>query len=86
MTISKRPSLNIRRRAKSLAKKMINLPSKIKNSILAYQRTYRNGVEKYGLWWKIFNWSMWGFILVFLFTAVIIFVYYLPLMQRIKHL
>lgn len=71
-------------RAKTLAKKIKKLPSNIKKAIQIYEHSYRQGVEKFGIWWKIFTWSMWAFILVFFITAAIIFVYYLPLMQRIK--
>jgi len=69
-----------------LARKIKNLPSNIKKSIIAYQQNYSSGIKKYGVWWKIFNWSMWVFVLVFLATATIIFVYYLPLMQSLRYI
>ena len=65
------------------------LPKKIKetnepkNFIQRYRESYRKGVEKFGIWWKIFNWSMWIFILIFFFTASILFVFYLPKVQMI---
>jgi hypothetical protein len=56
---------------------------KPKNFIQRYHQSYGKGVEKFGIWWKIFNWSMWIFILVFFFTASILLVFYLPRMQMI---
>ena len=60
-----------------------NLPQNIKKGVLAYERSYTQGVEKYGVWWKVFHWSMWLFITVFLGTAVIAFVVFLPKIQMI---
>ena len=65
-----------------------HLPKKLetkkpKNFIQRYNQSYRNGVEKFGILWKIFNWSMWIFILIFFFTASILFVFYLPKVQMI---
>ena len=66
------------------------IPEKIKGNsknkkglIQGYRDSYRNGVEKYGLWWTIFNLSMWSFVLIFLLTAGIIFVVYLPMIRLI---
>ena len=63
-----------------------NLPHNIKKGLLAYERSYNQGVEKYGVWWKVFQLSMWLFILVFLGTAVIAFVYFLPKMEMIRYI
>ncbi len=62
-----------------------NLPYNIKEGILAYERSYREGVEKYGVWWKVFQWSMWLFVLIFIGTAVVAFVFFLPKIEMIKH-
>lgn len=61
------------------------LPSNIKEAILAYERSYEAGVEKFGVWWKVFQWSMWLFVLIFIGTAVVAFVYYLPKIQMVKY-
>ena len=43
-----------------------------------YIENYRKGVEKYGLYWKIFYVSMIAFTLVFVVFAVFLAIYYLP--------
>jgi hypothetical protein len=58
-------------------------PANILNGIKEYQESYRIGVEKFGVWWKIFQLSIWGFVLIFLLTAVIILVVYLPKIEMI---
>ena len=63
-----------------------NLPHNIKEGILEYERSYKEGVEKYGVWWKVFQWSMWLFILVFLGTAVVAFVFFLPKLEMIRYI
>lgn len=63
-----------------------DLPHNIKEGILAYERSYKAGVEKYGVWWKVFQWSMWLFILVFIGTAVIAFVFFLPKLEMIRYI
>lgn len=63
-----------------------NLPRNIREGLLAYERSYSKGVERFGVWWKVFQWSMWLFILVFLGTAVIAFVYFLPKMEIIRYI
>ncbi len=63
-----------------------NLPRNIKEGLLAYERSYSQGVEKFGVWWKVFHWSMWLFILVFLGTAIVAFVYFLPKMETIRYI
>lgn len=61
------------------------LPHNMKEAILAYERSYREGVEKFGIWWKVFHWSMWLFILIFIGTAVVAFVFYLPKIEMFRH-
>ncbi|MBN2336101.1 hypothetical protein JXL21_11125 [Candidatus Bathyarchaeota archaeon] len=63
-----------------------NIPSNIKEGVLAYEKSYHKGVEKYGVWWKVFHWSMWLFILTFIGTAVIALVYFLPQLQMIRYI
>jgi len=46
--------------------------------IQGYRQSYRNGVEKFGIWWTIFQLSIWSIALIFILTAMIIFVVYLP--------
>ena len=60
-----------------------NWPENLRNAILAYQESYRVGVEKFGVWWKVFHWSMWGFVLVFFATAALILIFYVPRLQRL---
>ena len=60
-----------------------NLPQNIKKGLLAYEKSYTQGVKKYGVWWKVFQLSMWLFITVFIGTAVIAFVFFLPRIQMI---
>ena len=43
-----------------------------------YQRSYRKGVESYGVWWKVFQLSIWSIIMIFLLTASVIFIIFLP--------
>ena len=71
---------------KSLPRKIRSLPRAIKEGVLAYEASYRRGVEKFGFWWKVFNWSMWLFILAFISTALIAFIIYLPQSQFLKSL
>ncbi|MBD3205896.1 hypothetical protein GF319_06085 [Candidatus Bathyarchaeota archaeon] len=78
--------MSILGKVKRFARKLKKIPSNLRKSILRYQQSYRRGIEKFGIWWKIFHWSMWGFVLVFLITATIIFVYYLPLMQSLRYI
>lgn len=51
---------------------------KRQNFIQRYRQNYKNGVDKYGKWWVVFQLSMWSFVMIFLLTAVIIFFIYLP--------
>jgi len=83
----------LRESLKDLPRKLRSLPGKIRGfpkatreAILAYEAGYRKGVEKFGFWWKVFNWSMWLFILTFISTAVIAFIIYLPQSQFLRNL
>jgi hypothetical protein len=76
----------LKEKLRSLPGKVRNLPRTIKEGVLAYEASYRKGVEKYGFWWKVFNWSMWLFILTFVSMAVIAFILYLPQSQFLRSL
>ena len=54
------------------------IPFKLKRFIHGYRKSYTNGVEKFGVWWTVFQLSLWSFAFIFLFTAVLVFVVYLP--------
>lgn len=54
------------------------IPFKLKRFIHGYRESYMNGVEKFGVWWTVFQISLWSFALIFLLTAVLVFVVYLP--------
>ncbi|MCW4049278.1 MAG: hypothetical protein NWE89_06020 [Candidatus Bathyarchaeota archaeon] len=62
------------------------IPSGIKNAILEYEANYKRGVEKYGIWWKVFNWSIWAIILVLLFAAAAAFIFIIPRLQMLKYI
>jgi hypothetical protein len=71
---------------KSMPKKIIGIPRGIKKAILDYEASYKRGVQKFGVWWKLFNWSIWAFILIFLFTAAGILIFVLPQLEMVKYL
>lgn len=52
--------------------------NRVAKFIRDYQKSYKKGIELYGIWWKIFQLSIWSIILVFLLTAIIIFIVFLP--------
>ena len=54
------------------------IPLKLKRFIYGYRESYMNGVEKFGVWWTVFQLSLWSLALIFLLTAVLVFVVYLP--------
>ena len=58
--------------------------NRIVRFIRDYQRSYQKGVEKFGVWWKVFQLSIWGIILIFIIIAGIIFVVYLPKIDMIN--
>jgi ABC-type multidrug transport system permease subunit len=62
----------------SVLSKIKVIPFKQKRLIHGYRESYSNGVEKFGVWWTVFQLSLWSFALIFLFTAVLVFVVYLP--------
>ena len=70
--------MDIREKLKQLPAKIRNIPRAIKEAVKGYRESYRKGVEKFGVWWTIFQLSIWGFILILVIAAVIIFVVYLP--------
>ena len=49
-----------------------------------YRQSYRNGVEKFGVWWTVFQLSLWSLTMVFMLTAMIIFVFYLPKVETLN--
>jgi hypothetical protein len=57
--------------------------SRLSEFIQDYRRSYRNGVEKFGFWWTVFQFSLWSLVLIFILTAVIIFVFYLPKVEML---
>jgi hypothetical protein len=60
-----------------------NIPDNLRQVILDYQESYQKGVEKFGVWWTVFQLSMWGFVAIFLITAILILVVYLPKVETI---
>jgi hypothetical protein len=75
---------NLPAKIKKIPGKIIHLPESIRDGIIGYRDSYRKGVEKFGIWWTVFQVSIWGFILIFILTAVIIFVFYLPKIEMIN--
>ena len=73
-------------RLRKLLASLKSLPHNVKEGVLAYERSYSHGVEKFGVWWKVFHWSMWLFVLVFLGVAVIAFVFFLPKLQMVRYI
>ncbi len=69
---------------KKIPNKIRHLPKSIRDAIIGYRESYRKGVEKFGIWWTVFQISIWGFVLIFLLTAIIIFVIYLPKIEMIN--
>ena len=59
------------------------IPANIIDGIKGYRENYKRGIEKFGVWWKIFHISIWSFVLIFILTAVIILVFYLPQIEMI---
>ena len=55
----------------------------VRDFIKGYRESYKHGVEKFGIWWTIFQLSIWSFVLIFLVTAMIIVVVYLPKIEMI---
>ena len=75
--------MDIREKLKQLPAKIRKIPGAIKEAISGYRESYRKGVEKFGIWWTVFQISIWGFVLIFIVTAVVIFVVYLPRIEMI---
>ena len=57
--------------------------NRISQFIQDYHTSYRKGVEKFGVWWTIFQLSIWSLALIFILTALIIFVVYLPKVEML---
>ena len=49
----------------------------------SYLESYRKGVENFGIWWTIFQVSIWSFAFIFVLLATIILVVYLPKIEMI---
>ena len=75
--------MGIREKLKKIPEKIRRLPQSIREAIDGYRKSYRNGVEKFGVWWTVFQLSIWGFIMIFIVTAIVIFVVYLPKIEMI---
>lgn len=68
---------------RGIPKSIRNLPNALKEAITGYKKSYRAGVEKFGVWWTVFQLSIWAFIAILLITAVVIFVVYIPKIEMI---
>jgi hypothetical protein len=64
--------------------KAVESSNMVTRFISGYLASYRNGVKRYGVWWKIFQLSIWSIALILVTTACIIFVFYLPKIEMIK--
>ena len=51
--------------------------------IRGYFESYRRGVERFGIWWKVFQFSIWSIVFILLITAILVFVVYLPRIEMI---
>ncbi len=71
---------------KSIPLKGIGITGGIKQAILDYENSYKRGVEKFGIWWKIFNWSILAIALIFLITAAGILIFVMPNLEMIKYI
>ncbi len=52
--------------------------------ISGYLASYREGVRRFGVWWKIFQLSIWSIAFILVATACIILIIYLPKIEMIK--
>ena len=75
--------MDIREKLKQLPATIRKIPRAIKEAINGYRESYRKGVEKFGVWWTVFQISIWGLVLILVVTAVVIFVVYLPKIEMI---
>jgi hypothetical protein len=57
--------------------------NKISHFIGSYLESYRKGVDSFGIWWTIFQVSIWSFAFIFVLLATIILVVYLPKIEMI---
>jgi hypothetical protein len=70
--------LDLDSKIKQLAFKLKNLLKKLILAIKDYRKNYRNGVKKFGIWWTVFTISMWSIILIFIGTAILVVLFFLP--------
>ena len=54
----------------------ITKPEKPKSYFQEYVEYYYKGYERFGVWWKLFTFSMLVFAAVFIVAAIILFVFY----------
>jgi len=76
--------MDIRKTLADIPEKIKKIPGAIRDAINGYRESYRKGVEKFGIWWTVFQLSIWGFIMIFIVTAIVILVVYLPKIEMIK--
>lgn len=74
---------SIPEKIREIPKNIKKIPKAIREAITGYRKSYKAGVEKFGVWWKVFQISIWAFVLIFIITAVIIFVVYVPKIEMI---
>jgi hypothetical protein len=82
--IVKEPVKAAPKKVKDVSEKPEKVSHKKTGLIRGYPESYREGVKKFGIWWKVFQISIWSFVLIFLLTAVIILVVYLPKIEMIN--
>jgi hypothetical protein len=79
-------STQIEKETEQVSDKPERVSAKKTGFITGYLESYRNGVKKFGVWWKLFQISIWGVVLILLMTAAIIAVVYLPKIEMIHWL
>ena len=63
--------------------KVVKKKNRLARFIEGYRDSYRKGVEKFGIWWSIFQISIWSIALIFIVMAGIILIIYLPKIEMI---
>jgi len=63
--------------------KLRNAPQALQGLVSDYQESYRRGVERFGVWWTVFQLSIWCMVLIFVFLAVTLVVFFLPRLEAI---
>ncbi len=75
--------MDIKAALESLPEKIRKIPESLRQAIIEYQESYHNGVEKFGVWWTVFHLSMLSFVAIFIMTAILILVVYLPRLEML---